>query len=128
MLILMYSQKKHENVFLSLSTVINSKHANHRPLIASCSPNRILVESDYHDIDLCTTQTWDIIKIVAEVKGWPIETEWIDDTRLEEGQWGVVRKLERNWLRFKHGRHTVPQKKSKKRQDLYDSDDNDIPN
>ncbi|KIM47473.1 hypothetical protein M413DRAFT_22133 [Hebeloma cylindrosporum] len=87
-------ERKHENIFLSLSTVINHKHANHRSLIASCSPNRILVESDYHDITKCTSQTWDMIKIVAEVKGWPIETEWVDGDQLEEEKWGVVRRLE----------------------------------
>lgn len=69
-----------------------------------------------------------MIKIVAEVKGWPIETEWIDDDQLEEEQWGVVRRLEKNWLKFKNGHHTGPQQKSKKRRDLYDSDDSESPN
>jgi len=77
---------------------------------------------------MCTAQTWDMIKIVAEVKGWPIETEWIDDDQLEEEKWGVVRRLEKNWLKFKHGHHTGPQKKSKKQRDLCDSDDSENPN
>ena len=87
-----FLQKKHENVFLSLSTVINQRQANHRALIAECSPNRLLVESDYNDIDMCTSQTWDMIRIIAEVKGWDIETEWMDE--IEEDTWGVIRRLE----------------------------------
>ncbi|KAF8167351.1 hypothetical protein B0H34DRAFT_645680 [Crassisporium funariophilum] len=113
-------EKKHGNVFLSLSTVINHKHANHRTLIAACSPGRILVESDYNDIDMCTSQTWDMIHIIAEVKGWEIETEWIDN--LEEDNWGVVHKLEDNWLRFQRGHHPMPRAKRNKRRD-YDSED-----
>ncbi|KAF8971729.1 TatD DNase family Scn1 [Flammula alnicola] len=121
------AEKKHENVFLSLSTVINHKHGNHRALIAACSPNRILVESDYNDIDMCMSQTWDMVKIVADVKGWPIETEWIDDTHLEsEEKWGVVRRLERNWLRFKNGHHPVPQTRKQKRRPDYDSENSDV--
>ena len=108
-------------MFLSLSTVINQRHAIHRALIAECSPNRLLVESDYNDIDKCTSQTWDMIRIIAEVKGWDIETEWVDE--LEEDKWGVVRRLEQNWLRFKHGHHPMPRKNKRKEIDYaYDSD------
>lgn len=95
-------------MFLSLSTIINQKQANHRPLIAECSPNRLLVESDHDDIDMCTSQTWNMIRIIAKVKSWDVETEWVDE--LEEDQWGVVRRLEQNWLRFKQGHHLSPQK------------------
>ena len=118
-------QKKHENVFLSLSTVINQRHANHRALIAECSPNRLLVESDYNDIDMCTSQTWDMIRIIAEVKGWDIEIEWLDE--LEEDRWGVVRRLEQNWLRFKQGNHPMPRKNTRREVDYaYDSEDSDV--
>ncbi|PPQ79424.1 hypothetical protein CVT25_002694 [Psilocybe cyanescens] len=116
-------EKKHVNVFLSLSTVINHKHANHRALIAQCSSDRILAESDYNDIDMCAPQTWDIIKIIAEVKGWPVEQEWVNDDEIKENDWGVVRRLEKNWLRFKNGHHQMPQKKKPKtRDDFEDSD------
>ena len=101
-----FLQKKHENVFLSFSTIINKPRPNHRALIAECSPNRLLVESDYDDIDMCTSQTWDMIGIIAEIKGWDIETEWVDE--LEEDKWGVVRRLEQNWLRFKQEHHPMP--------------------
>lgn len=107
-----------------MSTVINHKHANHRALIAQCSSNRILAESDYNDIDMCTPQTWDIIKIIAEVKGWPVEEEWVDDDEIEESHWGVVRRLEKNWLRFKNGHHPLPPKKQPKIED-YDTEDSD---
>lgn len=96
-------QKKYNNVFLSLSTVINSRSPNHRALIAACSPNRILVESDYNDVDECTENTWNMVLTVAEVKGWHVEDDWVDD--LEEGKWGTVRRLEQNWKTFQEGNH-----------------------
>jgi hypothetical protein len=111
-------------VFLSLSTIINQKQANLRPLIAECSPNRLLVESDHDDIDMCTSQTWNMIRIIAEVKGWDIETEWVDE--LEEDKWGVVRRLEQNWLRFKQGHHPLPRKNKRKEIDhTFDSEDSE---
>ena len=82
-----------------------------RELIATCSPNRILAESDYNDIDMVTTQTWDMMKIIASVRGWPLETEWVDDLELEEKDWGVVRRLEKNWNKFKAGNHPVKRNK-----------------
>jgi len=100
--ILLYSQglqKKHRNVFLSLSSVINGRSPNHKALIAACESNRILVESDYYDVDMCAERTWDMLETVAEVKGWHVEEEWVND--LEESQWGVVHKLEENWFAFK---------------------------
>ncbi|RDB29053.1 Cut9-interacting protein scn1 [Hypsizygus marmoreus] len=98
-------ERKYKNVFLSLSTVINSRSPNHRALIATCSPTRLLVESDFHNVDKCTERTWDMVKTVAEVRGWPLESEWIDD--LDEDDWGTVRKLEENWFRFKKGYHAT---------------------
>ena len=92
-------QRKYQNVFLSLSNVINSRHPDHRALLAACASNRILVESDYHDIDMCTEQTWIMLQTIADVKGWSIEDTWIDN--LEKEKWGTVRKLEENWQRFR---------------------------
>ena len=81
-------------MFLFLSTVINQRNVtDHLVLIAQCSPNRLLVESDYDDIDMCTNQTWDMIRIIAKDKGWGIKTEWVDEL---EDKWGVVRRLEQN--------------------------------
>lgn len=95
-------EKKHRNVFLSLSTVINGRSSNHKALIAICSPDRILVESDFNDVDKCSERTWDMIQSIAAVKGWHIEEEWMDN--LEETDWGAVRKLEENWCAFRRSR------------------------
>lgn len=89
-------------MFLSLSTVINGRSLNHKALTTICSPNRILVESDFNDIDKCTERTWDMIQSIAAVKGWDVEEEWTDN--LEERKWGAVRRLEENWFAFSGGR------------------------
>lgn len=101
-------EKRHRNVFMSLSTAINGRSPNHRALIAACSPHRILVESDYHAIEGCTRRTWDMVLTVAEVKGWSVEMTWIDDDIREE-EWGVVRHLENNWHEFRLRNHAAPQ-------------------
>ncbi|KAI0348301.1 TatD DNase family Scn1 [Trametopsis cervina] len=102
-------QRKHRNVFMSLSTAINERSPGHRDLIAACPDDRILAESDYPVISRSTPQTWNMILRIAEVKGWNVEQEWVDDT--PEENWGTVRKLERNWILFEKGRHTLPPKK-----------------
>jgi Tat protein secretion system quality control protein TatD with DNase activity len=101
------SQKRHINTFLSLSTTINGRSKNHRQLIAACSPNRILAESDFNDINGCTERTWEIIQIIAEVKGWQLEEEWQDEIE-DISAWGVVRRLEDNWRIFRAGCHGQP--------------------
>jgi len=98
-------EKKHRNVFLSLSTVINGRSSNHKALIATCSPDRILVESDFNDVDKCTERTWDMIQSIAAVKGWHVEEEWLDN--LAESDWGAVRKLEENWYTFRRSRMPI---------------------
>lgn len=90
-------------MFLSLSTVINSRSLNHKALIASCSPDRILVESDYNNVDMCTERTWEMVRIVAEVKGWSLEEVWVDD--LEQSKWGTIKKLEENWFNFRRNHY-----------------------
>lgn len=96
-------ERKHHNIFLSLSTVINSRSQNHIELIRQCSADRLMVESDYNNAAYVTSQTWDMVKTISEVKGWPIEDRWEDD--LPEERWGVVRRLERNFNLFKCGSH-----------------------
>lgn len=95
-------------MFLSLSTVINSRSPNHKALIATCAPDRLLVESDYNNVDMCTAQTWEMVKTVAEVKGWRLEDKWVEDS--DEAEWGTVKKLEENWFSFKKGDHGQPTK------------------
>ena len=110
-------EKKHPNVFLSLSTAINSRSPNHRALISACSPSRILVESDYPDIDQCTQRTWEMVLTIAEVKGWRVEETWDydDDDGDGEEAWGVVRRLEENWKAFKRGGHKSPTTNGRRR-------------
>ncbi|KAL4246331.1 Metallo-dependent Hydrolase/TatD-type [Abortiporus biennis] len=100
-------QKKHSNVFLSLSTAINSRSPAHRNLISACSPHRILVESDFHDVRYSTQQTWEMLRIIAEVHRWKIEDNWMysHDDADREDDWGAVRRLEENWKRFQQGGH-----------------------
>lgn len=86
--------------------VINERHSGYKALIAACSDDRILVKSDYHDIDMSTSQTWQMLVHVAEIKKWKIETTWVDS--MDEKDWGVVRHLERNWFRFRDGNHVLP--------------------
>ncbi|KAG1754965.1 uncharacterized protein EDB91DRAFT_1325933 [Suillus paluster] len=108
----LYIEKHHPNVFFSLSTAINSRSPNHRALIAACSSRRILVESDCHKIDDSMQRTWDMVLIVAEVKGWPVESSW--EEVVDESQQGVVRRLENNWREFVQGNHVQTRKLSKR--------------
>jgi len=110
----LHIEKRHSNVFLSLSTAINSRSPNHRALIAACSSHRILVESDFHQIDDCVQRTWDMVLIVADVKGWPVEAAW--EEIVEDSQWGVVRRLEKNWREFLQGNHVGARKPNDQRQ------------
>ncbi|EJD03792.1 TatD DNase family Scn1 [Fomitiporia mediterranea MF3/22] len=105
-------EKSHPNAFLSLSTVINGRSPNHRKLIDVVSPDRLLVESDIHEIGQCAARTWDMVLTIADVKGWKVEEKWEDE--VDESKWGVVRRLEHNFKLFMEGGHK-PRIKGKKR-------------
>lgn len=75
-------------------------------LIAACAGERVLVESDYFDIDMCTSRTYEIVKVIAEIKEWVVEPNWVE--YLGEKNWGVVHRLEKNWRRFRDGDHIPP--------------------
>lgn len=125
-------ERLHPNAYLSVSTGINLRKATFRDLIAGCAPNRLLIESDYHTLNECTALTLDILTVISEVKGWPIESEdWCDhdhdlapETKAETRQhsvhqedWGVIRRLEANWRAFSQGGQVpekAPQRKKKK--------------
>ena len=96
-------QKSHPNVYLSLSTTINSRSLSHRALISACDTRRILAESDYHDVRGSTERTWEMIITIADVKGWHVEKEWNPD--ITEEHWGAIRRLEENWNAFSRGGH-----------------------
>ncbi|TFY54104.1 hypothetical protein EVG20_g9847 [Dentipellis fragilis] len=114
-------EKRHPNVFLSLSTAINARSPNHRLLIKVANPSRLLAESDQEKINELGQLTWDMIRTIAEVKGWCIEDRWDypddDADEIEEAHkpdWGVVKRLEVNWRRFVRGKHDEAIKKSSK--------------
>lgn len=96
-------EKRHPNVYLSFSTGINGRSEAYRALIKAADPSRILVESDWNSVGECASRTWDILCIVAEVKGWKVEEDmW--DVDAPKDDWGVFRRLEANWLAFKGNR------------------------
>ncbi|KXN88838.1 Cut9-interacting protein scn1 [Leucoagaricus sp. SymC.cos] len=103
-------ERKHPNIFLSLSKLVNGRSAAYKALIAACADDRILVESDCYDINLCTPLTWDLLKTVAEVKKWDIESAWTDSSDPE--RWGAVRRIEHSWCRFRDGAHALPSRPS----------------
>ncbi|KAI0361045.1 Metallo-dependent hydrolase [Trametes cingulata] len=108
--------KRHPNVFLSLSTAINARSPAHRALAAACAPDRILVESDFHDVRLSAPYTWHMLRTIAEVKGWRVEDAW--DEAYEdapEEEWGAVRRLEENWKVFVRGGHAEREHVKRKR-------------
>ncbi|KAF8215927.1 hypothetical protein K438DRAFT_1901689 [Mycena galopus ATCC 62051] len=90
--------KKHDNVFMSLSTTINGRSNKLNALIAACASARLLIESDINNIDYCTPRCGEILQLVARVKGWSVERGWEDE--LDKDEWGVVRRIEENWKAF----------------------------
>jgi len=102
------AQKHHPNVYLSLSTAINGSIPNFTALVIECSPTRLLAESDWPDARDSPARTWDMVCMIAEIRGWPIEDTWEDSIPLDEAQWGVTRRLESNWHAFVKGGHATP--------------------
>ncbi|KAJ7293052.1 TatD DNase family Scn1 [Mycena rebaudengoi] len=97
-------RRQPNNIFLSLSTAVNGRSKNLKKLISMCPSNRILVESDINDIEQTTERCVEMLKIVAEVKGWHVEDqEWSNDADAEEANWGAIRRLEANWVLFRDG-------------------------
>jgi len=113
-------QKAHNNIFLSLSTVINGRSENHEHLIRHCRADRLLAESDYNDISFVTSQTWEILETISRIRGWPLETSWESDPPEEQEEWGTVRRLEANFAVFLKGGHkdVAPKRNRKLRKQL----------
>ncbi|TFY61964.1 hypothetical protein EVJ58_g4170 [Rhodofomes roseus] len=107
-------EKAHCNVFLSLSTAINARSPAHAALIRACSPDRLLVESDFHDIAYSAPYVWDMVCRIADARGWPVERSAED----LDGEDGVVRRLEENWRRFVEGGHKPRTRKRRDRRRL----------
>ncbi|CCA67160.1 related to Cut9 interacting protein scn1 [Serendipita indica DSM 11827] len=120
-----WKTKAHANIFLSLSTAINSRSDKHRQLIRECDEHRLLAESDYPEAGMCASQTWSMVETIADIRQWPVETEW-DEKEPDPGNWGVVRRLERNWAQFCKGDHPEIVHKSRrlrKQHEHYPSDE-----
>jgi len=94
------SQKAHRNVYCSLSTGINAngRSDNYVKLIEACPDDRLLVESDFPHLEQCEQRTWDMLVLVARVKGWRLETEW-EEVVPENGP-GAARIMANNWQSF----------------------------
>jgi len=113
-------ERNYPNVFLSLSATINGRTSGLRALIAAASADRLLIESDWHDITLCTGSTWEILLLIAEVKGWRVEETWEDKPQSEPG---AVRRIEQNWQAFRSGgmglavQKSASNRKQRKRRD-----------
>ena len=84
-----------------------------------CASDRILVESDFHDLRRSAPYTWHMLRTVAAVKGWPVEDRWDDGDAAvpEPQQWGAVRRLAENWRAFERGNHRPPHGRRGKRRD-----------
>ncbi|KAG8816406.1 hypothetical protein FRC19_000388, partial [Serendipita sp. 401] len=120
-------EKNYPNIFLSLSDVINSRSENHVHLIKGCAEDRLLAESDYDNIQHSVSQTWKMVETIANLRGWEVETSWEEEAPPLE-KWGVVRRLERNWLRFQAGNHPEIVHKSRrlrKQHQYYPSDESE---
>lgn len=119
------TQKRHPNVFLSLSTGLNLRSSNYQKLVTAVAPTRILVESDYHDVTECAGRTLAMVGHIAEARGWSVEDHvWSPgtDSSVSEGvtsvhreDWGVLRRLEANWRVFERGGHKGPTIKPRKK-------------
>ena len=83
--------------------MINGRSPSHRRLIEVASSDRLLAESDIHDISHCTDLTWEIILTISEIKQWKVEERWEDEK--DEKELGVVHRLEDNFKRFRKGFH-----------------------
>lgn len=103
------------NAYFSPSLLITVRGGAGADGVRLLPRERVLVESDTHDLRRCTSLVWGAVLWIAQVRGWKVEDgreEWemeeedelFDDKgRLREPRpdevW-AVRTLERNWARF----------------------------
>lgn len=82
------------NLYTSPSIFITPRSRSAPELIRAVHPDRLLIESDSHDVRLSTRAVWAAVKWVAGCRGegWKVEdddAEWervADDKKLEEGE------------------------------------------
>ena len=111
-----HAQKNLPNIFASPSLLVTARSSSAPSLIHAISADRMLVESDTHDVRQSAKLVWGAVEWIGRCKGWAVEglggsdvepwkmTEEGDakihtvDRKQEEIQ--TVRILERNWERF----------------------------
>lgn len=62
-----------ERFYFSFSKFVNARTNRFRDVVAAVPDNRLLVESDMHSLDLVETDMLEIVKVVADIKGWSLE-------------------------------------------------------
>lgn len=103
------------NAYFSPSLLITARGGAGTDSVRLLPRERVLVESDTHDLERCTRLVWGAVLWIAECRGWQVESgeedweieeedEFFDDKgRLREPRpdevW-AVKTLERNWARF----------------------------
>ncbi|WWC73400.1 uncharacterized protein I206_107367 [Kwoniella pini CBS 10737] len=122
------AERNLSNLYASPSIFITSRSPSASSLIAAISKDRMLIESDSHDVTLSDRLVWAATEWISRCKGWKLESrdehpfdiagkveDWnLYDDGMEEEEidhkgdiidkkdddiW-TVRKLERNWMRF----------------------------
>jgi hypothetical protein len=79
-------QKQLPNIYVSFSLALNATNSKGVPQIQTADPERLLVESDTHDIKQCDRRVWGAVMWISKVKGWTLEE--------------TVTILADNWRRF----------------------------
>ncbi|KAN0062658.1 Cut9-interacting protein scn1 [Thecaphora frezii] len=99
-------QKTYPNVFIGFSTTINKIKANHRDIIRAADADRLLVESDFHEVDGMAARLWEAVRVVGEVWSGLGEDEVQskkqqrcddDDGQADSRERGVEGELDRIW-------------------------------
>jgi Tat protein secretion system quality control protein TatD with DNase activity len=101
--------------YFSPSLLITARGGAGAPAVRALPRDRMLVESDTHDLARCAGLVWGAVRWIAQCRGWRLEEgeeEWEmeeeDELFDEKGRlreprdeevW-AVRTLERNWARF----------------------------
>ena len=86
------------NLYASPSIYITGRNSNPAGLIRAIASDRMLVESDTHDVTRSTRLVWGATEWIARVKGWELESEhtgdWTAESLIEsEEEW--VRRYDR---------------------------------
>jgi len=97
-------EKAHNNVYLSLSSIINTRSQSYEGLIEACASDRILVETDFNDAKYCAERTWEMLLVIARVKNWKVE-ESDEEVNSDIANLGAIRRIRDNYDAFVQGNH-----------------------